>query len=155
MPGEKVAEAIAPFKERTENVEKVQVEMREQVSLLMEQMKSVNEKLSSETGKSSYVQTLAEVVSSGSRQLEGRPSLQEREDADGVGRHGKQEDELRAIISLSRRTVGLQKIDHYDLTRMRQDHLGRAKTEEEEALYAVQEFLQLETKLPRSTIEKM
>ena len=155
MPGEKVAEAIAPFKERTENVEKVQVEMREQVSLLMEQMKSVNEKLSSETGKSSYVQTLAEVVSSGSRQLEGRPSLQEREDADGVGRHRKQEDELRVIISLSRRTVGLQKIDHYDLTRMRQDHFGRAKKEEEEKLYAVQEFLQLEPKLPRSTIEKM
>ena len=38
---EKVAEAIAPFKEKTENVEKAQIEMREQVNLLMEQMKSV------------------------------------------------------------------------------------------------------------------
>jgi hypothetical protein len=104
--GEKVAEAIAPFKERTENVEKVQDEMREQVSLLMDQMKSVNKKLSNDSGHGSTVPTLAEVVSSGSRQLYSRPRLQESEDGD-VGLR-RQEDRLRSIISLSRRTVGLQ-----------------------------------------------
>ena len=151
--GEKVAEAIAPFIEKTENVEKVQVEMREQVNLLMEQMKSVNEKLDSDSGQSSTFPTLAEVVSTGSRQLNSRPRRQDSEDGDGG--LGRQEDKLRSVISLSRRTVGLQKIDNHDLARMRQEQFGGAKTEEEEKLFAVQEFLLLETKLSRSTIDTM
>ena len=151
--GEKVAEAIAPFKEKTENFEKAQVEMREQVNLLMEQMKSVNEKISSDSRNGSTVPTFSEVVNGGPRQLDSRPRLQESEDGD-VGLR-RQEERLRSIISLSRRTVGLQKIDHHDLARMRQDQFGGAKTEEEDKLFAVQEFLLLETKIPRSTIEKM
>ena len=153
--GEKVLEAMAPFKERTEKVEKVQLEMKEQVSLLMDEMRSVNEKLGKESEQSNTVQTMAEVINSGLRQqAERREGQQAAQHVVQCDDHARQE-EIRSIISLSRRTVGLQKIDKHDLARMRQVQYGSAKSEEEEKLYAVQEFLQLEIKLSETTIKKM
>ena len=42
---EKVEEAMAPYKQKTDKVEQVQLEMKEQVSHLLEQMDMVQEKL--------------------------------------------------------------------------------------------------------------
>ena len=58
-------------------------------------------------------------------------------------------------MSISRRTVGLSRIDADDLKRQRQEHFGGAKTEQEEKVLAVREFLSLELKLDQSTINKM
>ena len=147
---EKVAEAIAPFKQRTEIVEKAQLELKEQVNLLTEQLKSVKEKL--DNGPR-YSKTLAEVVTGDNRQLY-PPGTRQQEGQDGAT-GGSHEEEFKSIISLSRKTVGLQKIDKDDLARMRLDQYGGAKTEEEEKLFAVQEFLQFELKLSRKSIEEM
>ena len=151
--GEKVEEAIAPFKERTEKVEKEQLEMKDQVNMILDEMKLVKERLNGgriESGQSSSVVTMAEVIS---RQQDPRP-MQQAPTAH-AGSSGIQEDERRRIISLSRRTIGLQKIDKYDLARMRQDQFGGAKSEEEEKFLAVKEYLQLEIKLSRKTIDQM
>ena len=145
--GDKVVEAIAPFKERTEKVEKEQLVMKEQVNMLLDEMKSVKEKLTgsrSEIEQSSSTVTMAEVIS---RQQDPRPMQQNPA--------GSQEEERRRIVSLSRRTVGLQKIDKDDLTRMRQEQFGGAKSEEEEKFLAVKEYLQLEIKLSSKTIDQM
>ena len=68
---------------------------------------------------------------------------------------GFQAVDLRQIISLSRRTVGLQRIDQNDLIRMRQEQFDGAKTVEDERFLAVKEFLGAELKLPKASIEKM
>ena len=46
--GEKILAAVAPLQDRTEKVEMAQLEMKDQVSMLMEEMKAVKENLSSE-----------------------------------------------------------------------------------------------------------
>ena len=66
--GEKVLEAIEPFKEKTLAVEKAQCEMKEQVKVIMQEMSSLKEKLSggSEAGNSSdSAVTMATIVSRG------------------------------------------------------------------------------------------
>ena len=149
--GEKVAEATAPIREQTEAVVKAQSQMKEQVELLMGEMKAVKEKLNSggsDTRTSSNGLTMAEVISSSSRTGQDRQTVRE----DGFGR---QDPELGTIISLARRTVGLHKIDQADLVRMRQEQYGGAKSEEEEKLLAVKEYLKLELKLDRTTLERM
>ena len=157
--GEKILAAVAPLQDRTEKVEMAQLEMKDQVSMLMEEMKAVKENLSSEksvpVSKSSSVRTWAEASSSGSVRHQGPGPLQQQAAGYGTGAGGQEEDEIRPIISLSRRTVGLQKIDKDDLTRMRQEQFGGAKNEEEEKVLAVREYLHLEIKLARSTIDNM
>ena len=74
---------------------------------------------------------------------------------EGVGQGGDQQAKLRQIISVSRRTVGLHRIDSADLVRMRQAQFGGASTDAEEKLLAVQEFLRCELKLSSETIESM
>ena len=66
-----------------------------------------------------------------------------------------QQGKLREIISNARRTVGLHCIDSADLVRMRQAQFGGAKTEKEERLFAVQEFLKCELKLNSDVIDNM
>ena len=63
--------------------------------------------------------------------------------------------ELLKIISLGRRTIGLYKIDDADLERMRQEQYGGAKSEEEEKMLAVQEYLRCELKIDSDTIGRM
>ena len=153
--GEKVSEAIAPFKDKTDEVVKVQSQMKEQVEMLMDEMKTLKGKLSSharnEAGPSNSELTMAEVVSAGVGQQNQTVSHQE---ATG-SRFGSQEDELGPVISLGRRTVGLHKIDQADLVRMRQQQYGGAKSEEEEKVLATKEYLQLEMKLSKETIDRM
>ena len=164
---EKVSEAMAPFKERTENVEKNQLVMKEQVDLIMEQMKTVTEKLSSDSGQGNTVPTLAQIVASEhsdqSRQFNPRLRQQDRSwegaEQQGAGWRGgvgdQHQDQVREIISLGRRTVGLFKIDQGDLERMRQEQYGGAQSEEEEWQLAVQEYLRCELKLDSDTLRTM
>ena len=110
-----MAEAITPLKQRTEIVEKEQLELKEQVKLLTEQLKSVEEKL---TGDCTNVQTLAQIVCRDHRQV-----IQ-----DDVSEYtGSHEEKIKTIISLSRRTVGLKKMDQSDLGRMGLDQFGGKK----------------------------
>ena len=142
---EKVVAAVEPLSERTGKVEEAQLEMKDQVNLLMKEVGSLKEKIS-EVGHSQKQEGSApeEVVHSACTSLNLR-----------AFQGTTQESELAAITSLSRRTVGLQKIDKSDLVRMRQEKFGGAKTEEEEKLLAVREYLELELKISRSTVEKM
>jgi hypothetical protein len=73
----------------------------------------------------------------------------------GGGVQQQHGDEYQQAVSLSRRTVGLQTIDAFDLKRQRQEQYGGAKTEEEERLLAVREFLSLETKIDSRTLDEM
>ena len=66
-----------------------------------------------------------------------------------------QEVKTQELISLSRRTVGLQKIDSSDIQRMYQEQYGGATSEEEARLLAVKEYLKLELKLSEETIQEM
>ena len=124
--GDKVDKLIELYKERTERVEKGQSDLREQVGMLMEQMKSVNEILSGNTQRvqSSSTVTMSEAVK--------RQSLTPRPIQQDAGNY--QEVKNQELISLSRRTVGLQRIDRRDIQRMYQDQYGGATSEEEARL---------------------
>ena len=63
--------------------------------------------------------------------------------------------EYQQAVSISRRTVGLSRIDADDLKRQRQEQFGGAKSEQEDKVLVVREFLSLELKLDQSTINKM
>ena len=147
--GEKVNELIEPYKERTERIEKGQSDMKEQVDILMGQMKSVNEILGgkNENLQSSSTVTMAEAVKRQRQILNPRPMQQDTGDY--------QEVKTQELISLSRRTVGLQKIDSSDIQRMYQEQYGGATSEEEARLLAVKEYLKLELKLSEETIQEM
>ena len=145
--GDKVDKLIEPYKERTERVEKGQSDLKEQVGMLMEQMKSVNEILSGNTQRvqSSSTVTMSEAVK--------RQSLTPRPIQQDAGNY--QEVKNQELISLSRRTVGLQRIDRRDIQRMYQDQYGGATSEEEARMLAVKEYLKLELKLSEGTIQEM
>ena len=64
--GEKIVAAMAPLRERTEKVETAQLDMKDQVNMLMQEMKEVKESLTSNrsgVGESSSLRTMAEVTS--------------------------------------------------------------------------------------------
>ena len=106
-------------------------------------------------GVSSNEKTMAEVISKtvGGQYHEGVKGATEHVIGGGVQEeHG---DEYRKAVSLSRRTVGLQTIDAFDLMRQRKEQYGGAQTEQEERVLAVREFLNLETKLDSRTIDEM
>ena len=63
--------------------------------------------------------------------------------------------QVAEIIDHARRTVGLFKIDNDDLKRMRLEHFGGAKSEEEEKQLAVKEYLRCELKFDISEIDDM
>ena len=149
--GEKVLEAIEPFKEKTLAVEKAQCEMKEQVKVIMQEMTSLKEKLSGgcEAGNSDMAVTMATIVSRGQT-----TSDQQRGTQLGSGRPAG-EVEYKELVSLSRRTVGLHRIDDKDLKRMRQKQYGGATNEEEEKVLAAMEFLRLETKIDSNTLDRM
>ena len=154
---EKVSKIVVPLKKRTDKVEQVQSEMKNQMEILMEQMKVVNDKLDrgsgdvaeSRQGQINRVRPInTEIMPGGS----GKPTPDTAGGlSTGASGQGK---EITQIISHSRRTVGLQQIDKHDPVRMRQDQFGGAVNEEEEKLFAVREYLHLEIKIPKATIEK-
>ena len=104
--GEKVGEMIKPYKERTEKLERGQVEMREQVVKLLGQ---VNRMLTNrnETSKTE---------SEGTQRQIGTTSVTQQVQAESS--QSSHWEKRRQLISLSRRTVGLQRIDNYDIQRM-------------------------------------
>ena len=149
--GEKVGKAIGPLSERTEAVEDNHLELKGQVDTVIKELRLLKEKILNE-GVSSNEKTMAEVISKtvGGQYHEGVKGATEHVIGGGV-----QEDEYHKAVSLSRRTVGLQPIDAFDLKRQRKEQYGGAQTEQEERVLAVREFLNLETKLDSRTIDEM
>ena len=75
--------------------------MKEQVSLLMDEMRSVKEKLGKESEPKNTIKTMAVVVNSGLRQAgrrEGQQAAQHVVQGDNLAR----QEEIRSIISLSK-----------------------------------------------------
>ena len=68
---------------------------------------------------------------------------------------GGQAQDLGQVVAKARRTIGLYRIDQADLERMRQPHFGGAETPQEEMILAVKEYLNLELKLDKVSIERM
>jgi hypothetical protein len=179
--GEKVAEAVAPFRDKTEGVVQVQAQMKEQVDMLMKEMKTLKGKVDSTVSEARSTPsglTMAAVISGREQQAVqgvvqgsggqggggqggaghgGGIQLSEGHGGWGLGggSGGQGQDQLGPIISLGRRTVGLHKIDKDDLNRMRQAQYGGAENEEEEKVLAAKEFLMFEMKFDRETIDRM
>ena len=63
--------------------------------------------------------------------------------------------EVKELVTLARRTVGLYRVDKNDLSRMRLEQYGGAKTEDEEKELAVNEYLKFELKMDTNTLEHM
>ena len=130
---------------RVDTVEKAQEDMSSQLKVMSDEIKELRDQLKSKDG-----QARGELSQT-------QPSSQPSNAPSGPGRvsepiqtctvNGSDQSELLEIISLGRRTVGLHKIDRADLERMRQEQYGGAKTEEQERLLAVQEYLRCELKI--------
>ena len=150
--GEKVKEAVAAFEEKTETVVKVQDEMKQQMNSFMNQMKDLQERVS-KVDAGSY----PPAVDSGSVKAGGvfSGSSAGRAKTLEISAGVRSSDQVLEIISLSRRTVGLHSIDEGDLERMKQQQFGGATNEEEEKLYAVQEYLRCELKLTSEILAAM
>ena len=143
--GEKVEKLTEPYIERTEKLEKGQAEIKEQVNMLLDQMKLVNDRVVNKNeGTQSNI-----TVSMGFQTGNSSSRYVEHQEVDN------QEDRKKDLISLSRRTVGLQRIDRQDIQRMFRAQYGGAKSEEEAKLLAVKEYLKLELKLSEVAINEM
>ena len=153
---EKMTEAIKPFEEKTESVVQAQMQMKEQVDILSEELKGLKERMNitaevnscPSTGQRMQADNLDRI------QQQGQSSTVDHAGQD-LAVVGGQPVGLAEIISEARRTVGLFRIDQEDLERMRQEQYGGAKTPDEEKLLAVQEYLKLELKLDTRTVERM
>ena len=153
---EKMTEAIKPFEEKTESVVQAQMQMKEQVDILSEELKGLKERMDitaevnscPSTGQRMQADNLDRI------QQQGQSSTVDHAGQD-LAVVGGQPVGLAEIISEARRTVGLFRIDQADLERMRQEQYGGAKTPDEEKLLAVQEYLKLELKLDTRTVERM
>jgi hypothetical protein len=142
---DEVEAVIGPMKDKQEQLEQVQSDMQRGFSEVMAEVKDIRKQLAN-TRVESHVST-----SSSSGQL---PSYSQAAPAVPT-HHESVDDKLNEIISLGRRTVGLSRIDHEDLVRMRQEPFGGAQSEEEERLLAVREFLKCEMKLDSDAKEQM
>ena len=142
--GEKVGELMEPYKERTERLERGQLEMKGQVDMLLGQMDRI---LSSSNEKEQQCSSASEI----------NPRFESRSPSQATAHPISeiQEEKRKKLISLSRRTVGLQRIDSHDIQRMYQQQYGGAKSEEEAQMLAVKEYLKGELKLTEGTIEDM
>ena len=143
---EKIAEAIAPIKEKTNEVVTAQIKMKEQVDLLMGEVSTLRGKVTSLESEQNVT-----IMS----QLPKAQFTVQREVAAKYDTLSDDKLKLDQVTSLGRRTVGLFKIDQTDLLRLRQPQYGGAKSEDEEKLFAVREYLQLELKIHRDTIDEM
>ena len=146
-----VETVMEPVKEKQEILEKEQVVMKQQFREVLQEMKEIKTQLQINPTVQfpglPQPQAVQQVVHTGEQAGYVRQ--------EGAGQGGDQQAKLRQIISVSRRTVGLHRIDSADLVRMRQAQFGGASTDAEEKLLAVQEFLRCELKLSSETIESM
>ena len=139
-----VKSLIDPVSERVSSVEKDQENMSNQLKLISEELEVVKNELKKKSDASQSVchnQFSKQVTTNNAK--------------DSSEASQTESNELLKIISLGRRTIGLYKIDDADLERMRQEQYGGAKSEEEEKMLAVQEYLRCELKIDSDTIGRM
>ena len=148
---QEVHAVMEPVKEKQDLLEKEQEVLKQQFSEVVQEMKEIKTQLNS----SSSVQFpgLPQPQAVQQQGTRGETRSVSQEVAEGVG--DDQQGRLRQIISVARRTIGLSRIDSADLIRMRQAQYGGAKTEAEEKLLAVKEFLRYELKLSSESIDTM
>ena len=136
-----ISENVSTLVTRTELVEKENKDLKSKVDSPIEDMNTVKQHIFKEK------QPSVSEPSAGPKFFCDQPDTADLTQSN--------QDQLKSIISMARRTVGLQRIDQQDLIRMRQAQYGGARSAEEEKLFAVREFLECEVKLPKDTIELM
>ena len=151
---EKLNAAIKPLEENNEIVVKAQEQMKEQVDILAEKLKKLQEKVDTNTN-CTHTHSEVAVQEQVRLQLQDLKTGGQLAGAQSQAVVGGQGEGLAEIISVARRTVGLFRIDQADLHRMRQPQYGSAKSPEEEKLLAVREYLKLELKLDPILVNKM
>ena len=151
-----VEAAIVPIKEKQAELEVVQADMQRGFSDLVAEVKDIQKQLTNQAYMPPTQQS----------QLVRAPLSYAQAAQAAVSRHDVQADEVQlveqsieeklgGIISLGRRTVGLQRINQEDLTRMRKPQYGGAKSEDEEKVLAVREFLKCEMKFDDEALDEM
>ena len=126
------------------------------MDLVIGELKALKERIVQ--GESSTSRTMAEVFPN---YLEASQNQREQQKVWGQGgavggRVGDElHDEHQQAVSLSRRTVGLYRIDVHDLERQRKEQYGGAKTEQDERILAVNEFLSLELNIYKNELDLM
>ena len=145
-----VKAAMEPIMNKQDIFEKEQETLKKNYGEVMQEMRSIKSQLKAGTADDFPGLPQPQGMLQGGRDHAGhrRHEGVQQQDRDQQGK-------LRNIISNARRTIGLHSIDSADLVRMRQTQFGGAKTEVEERLFAVKEFLMCELKLSSETIETM
>ena len=141
---DEVEAAMEPIKERQLQVEKVQDEMQKEFKGMLEEVREFRNQIT--TSSNPNFPGLPQPESSLSSQISSGQVVSVKQSEDT---------EVKKIISLARRTVGLHKINEADLRRMRLEQYGGASSEEEEKFLAVQEYLKCELKIDSNTLQQM
>ena len=144
---EKITDVVLPLEEKTESLKVAQGRVQEQVDMLAKELSDLKAKKDQHSANNDF-ESLQQVGRQVQVQQPGHVQT-----VPVVG--GGQGTDLQQVVSEARRTVGLHRIDQADLTRMRQEQFGGAKTAEEEKILAVKEYLKLELKIDTSSIERM
>ena len=141
---DEVEAAMEPIKERQLQVEKVQDEMQREFKGMLEEVREFRNQIT--TSSNQHFPGLPQPESSLPSQISSGQVVSVKQ---------SEETEVKKIISLARRTVGLHKINQADLRRMRQEQYGGASSEEEVKFLAVQEYLKCELKIDSNTLQQM
>ena len=141
---DEVQKNILPIQARQDALDSAQAGMSEKLSEVMGIVNDLKSRV--DAGQS----TARLVVSTGT--ISGSNNSQQSVNRD-IGQPS--DNKLSELINLSRRTVGLSRIDKDDLIRMRQAQYGGATNEQEEKSLAVKEFLKCELKISEDDIKKM
>ena len=119
---DEVEAMIGPIKDKQEQLEQAQSDMQKGFSEVMAEVKDIRKQLADKRSESpTWASRLAGQLPSHSHAAQTTP-----------GHHECEDDRVKEVISLGRRTVGLSRIDQEDLVRMRQEQFGGAKSEDEE-----------------------
>ena len=155
-----VEASIKPVKERQaalegeqENMQKQFSEVVKEVKEMKTQLQNVSLKSGSNPGSFPGLPKPKAIQQGFGGAYDKAPQVQGVQSEEELS--GDLQEKLRKVISTARRTVGLHRIDSGDLVRMRQEQYGGAKTETEEKLLAVHEFLKCELKLCSESIDTM
>ena len=160
---QEVSSLIKPIEDRVTNAEKAQVNLSEQFKVVSNELNNLKEQLKSRHSDDPHVHnidhttfkgTLSSRVNSYKNSEKNKPRLSQPEVVTDTLANTNS-NELCEIISLGRRTIGLQRIDKVDLERMRQEQYGGATSEDEEKLLAVREYLKCELKIDSDTVKSM
>ena len=133
-----VETSIQPLREKQALLESEQVDMKHQFSDVLKEVRDIKNKLESNNLASSSIQ-------------QGWQGQGEQE----VQVVGGDNQGLDQVVGEARRTIGLYRIDHEDLDRMKQEQFGGAKSLEEQKTLAVKEYLKCELKIDTFSLERM